>query len=90
MSLWTLSEDVVARPLGDTLVIVGLRTNQIYELNRTGSRIWALRAAGESAESAAAALVREFDTDPATIGRSIAALEKDLLEAGLIEVSHAD
>jgi hypothetical protein len=88
--LWTLSKDVVARPLGEALVIVSLRTNQIYELNQTGSRIWQLRSGGASAQDAVATLVREFAADPITVERDISALEQELLQAGLIEVSHAD
>lgn len=80
-------EDVVARALGELLVIVNLRTNQIYELNRTGSRIWQLRTGGASVEDTVSTLAREFAVDRATIETGMATLEQDLTAAGLVEVS---
>jgi hypothetical protein len=34
------NRDVVARRLKDEIVLVHLRTNRIYSLNRTGARFW--------------------------------------------------
>jgi len=87
---WTPHPEVVTRPLGDVLVIVSLRTNQIYELNATGSRIWEMCAAGRSRDEVVATLASEFDKDPAEIAAGFDVLEADLRNAELIDVaSHA-
>jgi hypothetical protein len=86
---WTPRPNVVARPLGDVLVVVSLGANQIFELNRTGTRIWELRVAGRSAAETAALLAAEFGADTQTIAMDMAALERDLSTAGLIEVPDA-
>ena len=44
------SEHVVSSRLGDAGVLVHLRTNQIFELNATGVRIWELIGEGSSVE----------------------------------------
>ena len=36
--------DVIARHLGDGAVLVHIPTNQVYELNHTGARVWELMA----------------------------------------------
>ncbi|HEY3106521.1 MAG TPA: PqqD family protein [Gaiellaceae bacterium] len=53
--------DVVAQRLGDEIVMVHLRTNQIFVLNRTGARFWELLADGSDLEDAKAKLLAEFD-----------------------------
>jgi hypothetical protein len=40
------SADVAASRLGDTGVLVNLRTNRIFELNATGLRVWELVGEG--------------------------------------------
>jgi hypothetical protein len=54
---------VICRQLGDTAVLVDLSTNQIFELNRTGSRIWELLGEGVRPEGIAERLQQEFDVD---------------------------
>ena len=41
---WLVNPDVVSRRLGDTVVLVNLADNAIYELNRTGARTMELDA----------------------------------------------
>ena len=53
--------DVVAQRLGDEIVMVHLRTNQIFVLNRTGARFWELLSNGADIEDAKAKLLAEFD-----------------------------
>jgi Coenzyme PQQ synthesis protein D (PqqD) len=78
------AEDVVARRLGDETVVVNLRTNLIYELNRTGARLWELLADGCDRPELERRLAREFDVEADTLRREIDALLSSLLAAGLV------
>ena len=76
--------DVVARRLGDSAVIVRLSTNQIYELNLTGARLWELIERGTGQQDAVATLADEFDAPRDDIARDVAAIVRDLTAQGLI------
>jgi hypothetical protein len=75
--------DVVAQRLGDEIVMVHLRTNQIFVLNRTGARFWELLAEGTSLDDLRARLLAEFDVDEAKLDQElenfVAALSKEKL-----------
>jgi hypothetical protein len=76
--------DVVWRRVGDETVVVNLRTNRIYSLNRTGARLWELISAGHDREAAEAALLTEFDVDEGELRKEIAAALDELAAEGLI------
>ena len=61
------SPDVVSRKLGDTTVVVNLRTNRIYELNRTASRFWTLLESGLDRDEAERVMLSEYDVDDAQL-----------------------
>ena len=44
---WVPSADVVAEMTGDHMVLIHMQTNKIFELNRTGARVWELLGEGE-------------------------------------------
>ncbi|MGC4081802.1 MAG: PqqD family protein [Vicinamibacterales bacterium] len=52
--------DIIARRLGETTVLIRMRTSRIYELNVTGSRIWELLTQHASREAVVDALLTEF------------------------------
>ena len=64
MSLPSPNEDVVFQRVGDDLVLVQLKTNEIYALNETGARFWDLLVEGKSRSEVEAAMLREFDVPP--------------------------
>lgn len=84
---WTARPDVVARPLGDVIVLVSLGTNQIYELNRTGARMWELSAAGLSRDEIVGAVAAEFAQELTEVAAGFDALEVELSGAALIDVA---
>jgi hypothetical protein len=86
---WAVRADVVTRRLGDTLVVVCLSSNRIFELNATGARIWELQAEGRVEEDVVATLTREFDVSAEAAGDEIGGLRQQLLDAGLIEARDA-
>ena len=82
---WAVCPDVVTRRLGDTLVAVSLSSNRIFELNETGSRIWALVADGSSDDQVVSTLVQEFEVTDQVARQELEGLRARLLAAGLIE-----
>jgi hypothetical protein len=82
----TIDSDVVHRRVGDDVVLVHLRTNQIFALNETGARFWELFADGHSRESIETTLLAEFDVEAPDLAQEIdellAALERrDIVRA---------
>jgi hypothetical protein len=78
--------DVVWKDVGGDIVLVHLRTNRIYELNRTGGRLWTLLEAGTPRSDAEAILAREFDVDAETVRSETDALIEDLVQQQLVVV----
>jgi hypothetical protein len=75
---------VVSRRLDDQTVLVKLRTNRIFELNRTGARLWELLEEAPSESQIVTGLLAEFDVSQEQLEREVRALLDSLLEEGLI------
>ena len=80
------SPDVVSRRLGDTTVLIHLRTDKIFELNSTGSRLWELLDGGSDRERLQHELLREFDVDREELAREIDTLVSSLVSEQLVTV----
>jgi hypothetical protein len=76
--------DVIARPFGDAAVLVDLGTNQIFELNRTGYRIWELLEQHLDRGGIADVLQREFEVDRAQLEAEIDELLAELRRENLV------
>jgi len=78
-----LSADVMSERFGDEIVLLNLKTNRFFSLNRTGARLWELLAAGERLEAIEEQLCREFEVDRAQVTveveRMVASLNKEQL-----------
>jgi hypothetical protein len=81
---WRRGADVAARRLEDEVVLVNLRTNHIYSLNATGSRVWELLDQPRSRDEVVDALVEEFEVDRGTLERETDELLSSLHEANLV------
>ena len=79
--------DVVASLLDDVLVLIHLRTNRIYELNRTGARYWELLTDGLDRAAIEAQILGEFDVEPAALTQEMDALHTMLVAEKLIRGS---
>jgi hypothetical protein len=77
--------EVVSRKLGDRLVVVNLRTNRIYELNRTACRVWELLETGVGLSDLEESLLEEFDVEQAVVSRDIERTLARLSSEGLID-----
>jgi len=75
--------------MDDQYVLVHLRTNRIYELNRTGARLWELLETGHDLEQAQEQMLLEFDVDEQRIRNEVSTLMHDLVAQGLLE-PHAE
>lgn len=76
--------DVVSRRLGESIVIVRLSTNRIFELNATGARLWELLEQGHAVAEALTTLADEFEAPADEIARDVEALIRDLTAQGLL------
>jgi hypothetical protein len=65
-------------------VLVDLATNQIFELNATGHRVWELLGEGLDRAAIGDRLAREFDADRRQLDRDVAALLARLRDERLI------
>jgi len=80
------SEHVVSSRLGDAGVLVHLRSNQIFELNATGVRIWELIGEGLGLEAVIDAVGSEFSGDPDLVRHEVTDLVYALTREGLLDV----
>jgi hypothetical protein len=71
--------------VGDEVVLVHLKTNQIYALNETGARFWELLAEETSRDEIVATLTAEFTVSTDQLEREITALVGELERAGMVE-----
>src|SRR5262245_2560464 len=82
--------DVVSSRVGDELVLVDLRTDDILVLNGTGARIWELMAAGHDAGAARQALLAEFAVGEDELERELDRFVRDLVARELLVASAPD
>lgn len=78
------SPDVSWRRLEDEVVILHLKTNRIYRLNRTAARFWELLAGGYDREAAERTLAHEFDVAPASVREETSRLLEELTREDLL------
>lgn len=78
------TSEVICRGLGDAAVLVDLTTNQIFELNRTGHRIWELLVEGLDRQAIGDRLQQEFSVERDQLDREIEELLKTLRAERLI------
>lgn len=69
--------DVISQRLENTMILLHLRTNRFYELNRTGARFWELIESGLSQDEIRERMMEEFEVDPVELAREM----KDLLDS---------
>jgi hypothetical protein len=79
------SGDAVTKRVGDEVVLVHLRTNRIYTLNRTGARFWELLEDGHDLEGAQERLLREFEVGEGQLRDEVRGLVDELVARGLLD-----
>ena len=78
------SADAVAQRLGDEVVLVHIRTDKIFVLNRTGARVWELLCESLDRSAIQGRLLAEFEVGEVQLAAEIDALLTALTEEGLI------
>lgn len=80
----TTAPGVVFKRLDQRMVLVRLETNQVFELNDTGARIWEMLDAGAGEEEILERLISEFEVAPDQLRRDLDTLVEELQSAGLL------
>jgi hypothetical protein len=76
--------DIIARQLGESAVLIRMRTSRIYELNETGARIWELLKQSADRDSVVDSLIAEFHIERAEAESAVDALIATLRAEGLV------
>lgn len=80
------SPDALATRVGEEIVLVHTRTDQIYVLNRTGARVWELLCAECDRGEIERRLVEEFEVSRAELAGEVEDLIASLTRGHLITV----
>jgi hypothetical protein len=75
---WVPAKDVIAELAGDHMVLIHMDTNRIFELNRTGARVWELLRDGEDADGIVQRMLEEFDVENGRLRQEVDAVLKRL------------
>jgi hypothetical protein len=78
------SPDALAPRVGDEIVLVDLRTDRIYSLNRTAARIWELMCADYDRAEVEHRMLEEFDVTPGQLAEAIDELVVTMTQDGLL------
>ena len=74
---WHVAPEVVSRRLGESVVLVNLADDAVYELNRTGARTIELIASGSTFGQIVEQLVAEFSAEPDAVETDVTRLVGD-------------
>ena len=78
------SPDALATRVGDEIVLVDLKTDRIYSLNRTAARIWELVCADCDRAEVERRMLEEFDVTPGQVAEAIDELVTSMTQDGLL------
>ena len=78
------SPDALATRVGDEIVLVDLRTDQIYSLNRTATRIWELVCDDCDRAEVERRMLEEFEVSPAELVEAIDDLIARMTREGVL------
>jgi hypothetical protein len=81
------SADTLATRVGDEIVLVDLKTDRIYSLNRTAARIWELMCANCDRAELERRMQEEFDVTPDQLAEGVDDLVVSLTRDGLLRQS---
>jgi hypothetical protein len=78
------SPDAVAQHLGDEMVLIHLKTDRIFVLNRTGARLWQLLSAGLDQAGIRQQMLQEFEVTETQLASEVDPLVASLKNEHLI------
>jgi hypothetical protein len=80
-----VSDRVLARRVGQDLLLLDTSTGVYHALNETGALVWEVLQQGGAVDAVAAAVATRYDVDVAHAAEDVAAIVAELQEAKLIE-----
>ncbi len=78
--------DVIAQRIGERMVLIHLQTNHIYELNRTGARLWELVETVNDRRDIQQQMLHEFDVEETQLSQEIAEFLALLMNDDLVVI----
>lgn len=82
-----IPDQVMARSVGDELVILDLASGTYFGLDGVGMLAWHVLSEGGSLADACAAVLAEYDVARETVEADIVTLVADLAAKGLVELA---
>lgn len=82
-----IPDQVMARAVGDELVILDLASGTYFGLDGVGVVMWRVLSEGSSLADACAAVLAEYDVARETVEADLVALVGDLAAKGLVELA---
>ena len=76
--------EVIAKRLDQAAVLVHIPTNRIFELNKTGTRVWELLGQGLDPDHIVRQLVQRFEVEPGRAADAVASFLAQLRTEGLL------
>ena len=83
-----ISPHALVKQMGNSVVLVHLGTEKIFELNPTAARIWDLLAEGLTREDIHSRICEEFDVPGEIASQEIEELLSSLISENIISVSN--
>lgn len=84
-----VSDDVMARTVGDEAVFLDLKRERYLGLDDVSSRMWEALTAGVTIESAYQTLLAEFDVEPERLRADLEEFVQELATTGLVQSEEA-
>lgn len=81
-------DDVLISNLQEESVILNLDSERYYGLDDVGTRFLSVLNASDSIEAAYEKLILEFDVDEEVLRKDLLTLIENLLEQGILQISH--
>ena len=83
----TVPSDVLISIIDDEAVLLNLKSERYFGLNRTGTTMWTALTTAESIQTAYQTLASKFPVDTETLRHDVNDLVRELIEHGLVESS---
>lgn len=84
----SVPEDVLIRELDGESVILNLKSERYFGLDRVGTRIWEVLSSSETIAAAYQTLLSEYDVVPEQLENDLSNLLEQLVQHGLINVGN--
>ena len=84
----TVSKDQISCDLGGEAAILQLASGVYFGLDAVGASVWQLIQQPKTVGEIHAALLEEYDVEAARCEADLQALLRDMLAAGLIQITH--